>query len=103
VSANSKSQAIRYVAESMLACEVATGQTVADLMRAGFKCEDARAPETAELPLQPATPNGGYTEPVDKLGRPQPTAAENLDALDRVLDDANRVDTVKIEGIDNVF
>ena len=104
VRANSRAQAIRFVAESMFACEVATGETVADLMRVGFPCEDARAPETAELPLEmgdkPTSGNSGShtDQSTPSSGGPLPAADPYLDAR-RPPDE---IDTVLIEGIDHV-
>lgn len=49
VRASSSSQAIRHVARSYFKCELAKGETIAELMEKGVKCEDARAPETADL------------------------------------------------------
>lgn len=49
VRATSRSQAMRHVAETHFDCEVAKSETVAELMVAGKRCEDARQPETADL------------------------------------------------------
>lgn len=49
IRANNAAQAVRYVAQSHFKVEVAKGDTVADLMSKGVKCEDARQPETADL------------------------------------------------------
>lgn len=49
VRANNAAQAIRFVAQSHFRCEVAKGDTIAELMSSGVKCEDARQPETADL------------------------------------------------------
>lgn len=63
VRANTPSQAVRHVATDTLAVEVAKGTTIAELMSAGVKCEDARAPESGELPLEaPVTPPAAPTE-----------------------------------------
>lgn len=90
VRANSRSQALRFVAEKTLVCEVAKGETIAELMAKGAKCEDARTPETADLPL---TNDAGNT-----AGSQSPTEAASTAAPS-----ANGVDTVSIEGIDHVF
>jgi hypothetical protein len=103
VRANSKSQAIRFVAESMFACEVATGETVADLMRVGFPCEDARTPETADLPLE----NGNApTPPVDSgPAASPPTDSVGVGFSREAWPDGepiDSIDTVSILGMDHV-
>lgn len=75
VRANSKSQAIRHVAESMLSCEVAKGETVADMMRIGFECEDARAPVNSELPLE---------DPPSVESAPEPVPVDIVDFIERI-------------------
>lgn len=105
VRANSRSQALRFVAEKTLKAEVAKGETVAELMAKGVKCEDARAPETADLPLEPATPALVFNGDANAGVPPEEVKiqAGGARSLDRVLDDESQVDTVSIEGIDHVF
>lgn len=100
IRAASRAQALRFIAEKTLVCEVAKGETIAELMKAGVPCQDARAPETAELPLENGDkPTSGNPESHTGQSTPSsggptpaapPTAVENLNALDRILDDANR-------------
>ena len=108
VRANSRAQALRFIAEKTFKAEVAKGETVADLMRAGVKCEDARAPETAELPLQPAEPSVAFTGDTNAAVGPPPVNGgaqeETLAAkIARQGSYESSIDTVIIEGIDHVF
>lgn len=123
VRGNSRAQALRFVAEKTLKCEVAKGETVADLMKAGVVCEDARTPETAELPLEMSTPapkcdgdHGGdpcgdptcwqLPGPSDKaVDQPHLTDTNGAAGFSREAwpegDPIDQIDTVSIEGIDH--
>lgn len=105
IRAASRSQALRFVAEKTLKAEVAKGETIADLMAKGVKCEDARTPETADLPLEkgahsdPKAPPAFQNDTDTGLYPVNPETAPPADPFF----ETDAVDNVTLEGIDHVI
>lgn len=110
VRANSRAQAVRHVSDGYFKAEIAKGETIAELMAKGVKCEDARAPETAELPLEtgdkPTSGNSGsHTDQSTPCGDLSPAASTDpyLNGIADRHNDSAAVDSVTLEGTDHVF